>query len=57
LVDVSSDCEVSMDERDDRRSFAAGGCDTFRRAGAGVAHGEHAGYRGGEAFRGKPVGP
>jgi hypothetical protein len=57
LVDVSSGCEVSMDERNDRRSFAAGGCDAFHRAGAGVADGEHAGYGGGEAFGGKPVGP
>jgi hypothetical protein len=57
LVDVSSGCEVSMNERNDRRSFAAGGCDAFHRAGAGVADGEHAGYGGGEAFGGKPVGP
>jgi hypothetical protein len=46
-----------MDERNDRRSFAAGGGDAFQRAGAGVADGEHAGYGGGEAFGGKPVGP
>ena len=57
LVDVSSGCEVSMNYRNDRRSFAAGGCDAFHRAGAGVADGEHAGYGGGEAFGGEPVGP
>jgi hypothetical protein len=44
VVDVSSDCEVSMDEADDRRSFATGGCDAFCRSSAGISDGEHAGY-------------